>query len=146
MAHNPYSAPNTTVADVSAEPPMERPRIVVIAVMLLWTEFTLGLLDSVLGWKDSRAAQKFWEFSIVISAIFVIISVWINIKVWQGRNWARIVALVLTGFAVISFAPQMSASFARSALLSTLYCIEILLDVAAMILVFGPGRRWFAQR
>ena len=145
MVHNPYSAPTTAVADVSPDPPMERPRIVVVAVMMLWTEFTLGLLDSVLDWKVMRA-QEFWQYSVTISAVFVVISIWINYKVWQGRNWARIVALVFTVLAVVSFVPQFSEAFARSKLISTLYCIEILLDVVAMCLVFGPGRRWFARR
>jgi len=47
---------------------------------------------------------------------------------------------------VLSFLPQLSASFARSALISTLFCMELLLDAAAMYLVFFPGRRWFARR
>ncbi len=45
MSHNPYSAPRSAVSDAAA-PPMERPRVVVIAVALFWTEMALGLLDS----------------------------------------------------------------------------------------------------
>jgi hypothetical protein len=114
-------------------------------VILLWTEFTLGLLDSVLDWKNTRT-QEYYQFGVGIEVLFVVISVWLNYKIWQGRNWARIVALVLTVFAVLSFLPQLSASFARSPLVSTLYTVEILLDAAAMYLVFVPGRRWFARR
>lgn len=124
---------------------MERPKIVVIAVILLWTELTLGLLDSALDWNFTRA-QEYYQVSVGFDALFVVISVWLNYKIWQGRNWARIVALVLTVYAVLSFLPGISASFARSALISTLYCIEVLLDMVAMYLVFIPGRRWFARR
>jgi hypothetical protein len=145
MAHNPYSAPTTTVADVSADPPMQRPRVVAIAVYLLWAEFTLGLLDSVLDWKYTRA-QEYYQVSVGFDVVFVILSIWLNWKIWQGRNWARIVALVLVAYSVVSFLPQISASFQRTVLISTLFTVELLLDVAAMYLVFFPGRRWFARR
>lgn len=144
MARNPYSAPRTEVADVSPDPPMARPRVVVVAVILLWTEFVLGIVDTVLDWKSIRA-QEYYQVSIAFGVVLMGVSVWIYWKIWQGRNWARIVALVLVAMTVLGFATQISESFARSALISTLYCLELLLDLVAMYLVFFPGRRWFAR-
>jgi hypothetical protein len=144
MTHNPYSAPRSAVSDTPI-PPMERPRVVVIAVALFWTEVALGLLDSGLDWRYLTADDSA-AFILTVEALFVGLSVLINIKIWQGRNWARIVALVLTILAVVGYAPQIGAEFARAPFVTALAMIELLLDVVGLYLVFVPGRQWFARR
>jgi hypothetical protein len=124
---------------------MERPRVVVIAVALLWTEVTLGLLESLLDWKNLTANDSA-RFGLIVDVLFVGISVLINIMIWRGRNWARIVALVLTLLAVVGFAPVIGVEFARAPFVTVLGMSELLLDVIAVYLVFVPGRRWFARR
>lgn len=144
MTHNPYSAPRSVVTD-TPPPPMERPRVVVIAVALFWTEVALGLLESLLDWKHLTADDSA-TFVLIVDVLFVGLSVLINIMIWRGRNWARIVALVLTALAVVGFAPIIGAEFARAPLVTVLGMIELLLDVIALYLVFVPGRQWFARR
>ena len=144
MTHNPYSAPRSAVTDMPPAP-MERPRVVVIAVALLWTEVALGLLESLLDWKH-LAADESATFVLIFDTLFVGLSVLINIMIWRGRNWARIVALVLTIFAVVGFAPVIGAEFARAPFVTVLGMVELLLDVIALYLVFVPGRQWFARR
>ena len=144
MTHNPYSAPRSAVTDTPL-PPKERPRVVVIAVALLWTEVALGLLNSLLDWEylnaDTPAA-----FVLIVQGVFVALSVLINVMIWRGRNWARIVALVLTILGVAGYAPQIGADFARAPLMAVLGMVELLLDIIALYLVFVPGRQWFARR
>ena len=144
MTHNPYSAPRSTVTDTPS-PPMERPRVVVIAVALLWTEVALGLLESLLDWKHLTSDDSA-TFVMIVDLLFVGLSVLINIMIWRGRNWARIVALVLTVLAVVGFAPVVGVEFARAPLVTLLGLGELLLDVIAMYMVFVPGRQWFARR
>jgi hypothetical protein len=144
MTHNPYSAPRSVVSDTPA-PPMERPRVVVIAVALLWTEVALGLLDSALDWNYVTAENPAM-FVLIVDAVFLALSILVNIKIWQGRNWARIVALVLTILAVVGYAPQIDAEFARAPFIAVLGMLELLLDAVALYLVFIPGRHWFARR
>ena len=144
MTHNPYSAPRSAVTD-TPPPPMERPRVVVIAVALLWTEVALGLLESLLDWKNLMANESA-RFGLIVDVLFVGLSVLINIMIWRGRNWARIVALVLTMLAVVGFAPVIGVEFARAPFVTLLGMSEMLLDVIALYLVFVPGRQWFARR
>ena len=144
MTHNPYSAPRSAVTDALA-PPMERPRVVVIAVALLWTEVALGLLESLLDWRNLMASDSA-RFGLIVDVLFVGLSVLINIMVWRGRNWARIVGLVLTILGVVGFAPVVGAEFARAPFVTLLVMVELLLDVIALYLVFVPGRQWFARR
>jgi hypothetical protein len=144
MNRNPYAAPKSAVSDVPAAP-MERPRVVVIAVALFWTEVTLGLLDSALDWKYLTVGDSA-AFTLIVEALFVGLSVLINIKIWQGRNWARIVALVLTLVAMAGYATQVGTEFARAPFITVLAIIELLLDIVGLYLVFVPGRAWFARR
>lgn len=144
MTHNPYSAPRSAVTD-SPPPPMGRPRIVGIAVALLWTEVALGLLDSLLDWKQVTTGEAA-PVVLIVDVVFVGLSVLINIMIWRGRNWARIVALVLTMLGVVSLAPVIGAEFARAPFVTVLVMIELLLDAIALYLVFVPGRQWFARR
>jgi hypothetical protein len=144
MTHNPYSAPRSIVTD-TPPPPMERPRVVVIAVALLWTEVALGLLESLLDWENLTANDSA-RFGLIVDVLFVGLSVLINIMVWRGRNWARIVGLVLTILGVVGFAPVVGAEFARAPFVTLLVMVELLLDVIALYLVFVPGRQWFARR
>jgi len=124
---------------------MERPRVVVIAVALLWTEVALGLLESLLDWENLTANDSA-RFGLIVDVLFVGLSVLINIMVWRGRNWARIVGLVLTILGVVGFAPVVGAEFARAPFVTLLVMVELLLDVIALYLVFVPGRQWFARR
>ena len=144
MTHNPYSAPRSAVTDTPL-PPMERPRVVVIAVALLWTEVALGLLESLLDWKHVTAGEAA-TFVLIVDGVFLVLSVLINLMIWRGRNWARIVALVLTVLGVVGFAPVIGAEFARAPFVTVLGMIELLLDAVALYLVFVPGRQWFAAR
>jgi uncharacterized membrane protein YagU involved in acid resistance len=144
---NPYAPPKAVVSD-AAEPPRVRPRAVKIAVVLLWVELCLAVvnpfLTSNLVTLGTREAD-YKLFSEIFILIMIAISAWINIKVWQGRNWARIVALVLTllAFPTLLALPEM---FREEALSATVSLAALALDVVAMILVFGPGRDWFRRR
>src|SRR5262245_21125810 len=101
MSDNPYAPPKAVVSD-APELPRVRSRAVKIAVALLWIELALVLVGWVLA-SDITVGTLEAEYKFltdVFMVIMVAVSVWINIKVWQGRNWARIVALVLTVLAL----------------------------------------------
>jgi hypothetical protein len=141
---NPYAPPKAVVSDATDGPPRVRPRAVKIAVALLWVEFLLALVirvlssDITVGTSEAEykfLADIFWVTQVAVAA-------WINVKIWQGRNWARIVALVLTVLAFL----WLPAIFHEGALSAALSFSMLALDVVAMILVFGPGRDWFQRR
>jgi hypothetical protein len=146
MNENPYAPPKAVVSD-SPEPPRVRSRAVKIAVALLWTELALVIVSWVLDSDVTMGTLKaeYKLYTDIVMLIIVAISVWINIKVWQGRNWARIVALVLTILALPSLL-SLPTMFREDALSAVLDLASITLDVAAMILIFGPGADWFRRR
>jgi hypothetical protein len=66
-------------------------------------------------------------------------------KISAGRNWARI--LYLTFFLVGTGAGLVIIGLVKTAVAHFIWLGELLLQVAAMVLVFsGPANQWFKQR
>jgi hypothetical protein len=145
MTHNPYSPPKTLVTDAPGGPPVVRPRVVVIAVALLWIEFTLNFVVLALDWEYQRGDAPM-VFVIGLHAVFIALSALINYKIWQGRNWARIFALTWVLIGVAFYTPEVSSELTRAPAATSLGFLQLLLDLVALYLVFIPGRHWFTRR
>jgi hypothetical protein len=64
-----------------------------------------------------------------------------------GRNWARIVFLVLFVIGALPYFAVLAEMFARPKLTASLSVIQLLLQAAAMVLVFTrPGSAWFRRQ
>lgn len=152
---NPYLPPKAIVADVSNEAPMVRPRSVSLALILIGARWMLGLGFALGTLPDLGASNLGFAFSgaafatLMTAALFWFIA--------QGRNWARIVYLVLTLIALLqlSFAvfgmryvPEgvelRSGGFPYEWLATRV--LPPLISLAAVVLLFGPGRAWFRPR
>ena len=145
MSESPYAPPRAVVAD-APEPPRVRPRAVVIAVALLWTELVPSVFLTFLAWDEISVDDPAYRIALQIYVVIWLgISVLVNTKIWQGRNWARIVALILTLFAMIDLLGIVQ-QFAESPWETALSTAALALDVAAVVIVFGPGRDWFRRR
>jgi hypothetical protein len=78
-----------------------------------------------------------------IAVVALAVNAWLILRTSRGANWARIVLLVgcllqLPGVA------SWRETFDRSALLFVLSAAVMVLETAAMYLLFTePGRRWF---
>ena len=94
---NPYSPPKSTVADAAVGPDAgEKPRNVKIAMVLLWASFGLGLLGSVLKVvKGEYPPVLSPPVAVAIYGLAQLPAIWFNLKLGAGRNWARIVWIVL---------------------------------------------------
>jgi hypothetical protein len=73
---------------------------------------------------------------------------------WRGRNWARILLLVMTGFALLSVFAQFwsfsdipaGVKFQLAAGEIAMMLLPSLIYLTASFLVFVPGRAWFRRR
>jgi len=150
---NPYSPPKAVVADVNYAPPMARPRSVTVAVALLAIGVLLGLLQNAIVWISGDRGSITTPY-IVGQVLGIVIAVWIYYKIAQGRNWARIVLLVLYAFVIVAFGIGMWAissglvPIEKSALgfNLVLQVVQLLMDAVALYLLFVPGREWFRPR
>ena len=74
-----------------------RPHQVVQAIALLWISTTLGFFSSVSENDES------WAMLIVAALVMLAVTVVLSVGLWRGRNWGRIVYLILVGLSFTAF-------------------------------------------
>lgn len=141
-----YAPPGTEVADPAlAPPPFPRPRQVQVAVGLLWLSLALGIPEAALGTRQPDEGGMGAVLVVIMLLVFGLVAV-LNVKVYQGRNWARIVALLFTVLSVLMMLFPPDESQPQGPLLQGLYLFDVLIEVVAMYLVFSkPGSLWFKR-
>jgi hypothetical protein len=153
-AGNPYLPPKAVVADPVAEAPTTRPMainiaLILIGVRLLWTSILLIM-------RMRRTSDIPIDSAILIAAMAAAITVPLAVGVARGRNWARIVYLILALFSLVSLTSSIVSMFdlpagvsMRSGLsswsMATIF-LPSALSIAVVVLLFGPGREWFRAR
>lgn len=151
-----YAPPKAALAD--AEPvSIERPPKATRAVRCLWAGlalsavivlFTLGQpgqMQNVGPAHDARAAMM--AFTIGFCALMFAIAAWINIKISRGRNWARILYLILN----LMWLPALPA-LAIGAFTGAVSALELLANLASFalslytcyLLLTRESNEWFA--
>ena len=143
MSRNPYAPPGSVVAyDESVR---VKPVAMRRAVFLMWASFALNLVIVAIDWKF-LVTQSSLPIVVISELIGVGIAVWLILKISVGRNWARIVYLVLLAIGLPVVVPEIMSSADRAAHVAGLKMIELGLDIGTMYLVFFPGREWFRKR
>jgi drug/metabolite transporter (DMT)-like permease len=159
MSDSRYSPPAATVADVeSSVESLERPRIVTIGICLLWAEIVSGIPGLVYSVftppQEDPDGSMYWVHvgGLVVQFAFVALSVFLTHMSWKGRNWARVVYLVLlifglvmglVGYAVSYFVLQQGLDM-EPTWESAVYLLQVLLDIVAIWLLFTPGANaWY---
>ncbi len=148
MADSPYDPP---VADV--DPPhsdgaaMERPKEIVIAISLAALAFAINWLAAIVNWDDQQASQSPGAF-LVGQAVGVAIAAFVYFKIFQGRNWARILLLVFSVFGWLML--LVPGVWDTLALLPTFSKVVVALNhliqlMILWLLFFSPGRYWFRK-
>jgi hypothetical protein len=151
--HNPYKPPEANVTDrANGAPKMEMPKQVLLATRLMWLTLLVGLVAILLSGEpantlstiDANVRGTVLVFVAVILAISTLFLAWILQKVKAGRNWARIVLLVLT---VLSIVNQMSSPGELIEIAPILFIaalVNMVLEIWSLVLLFRPpGADWF---
>ena len=143
---SPYAPPASKVGD-PPEPQhlFPKPIQIRVAVWLLWLSLALALPTV---YFELRRGSSYGE--IVFMAIFAFavlaMAAFINVQISRGRNWARIVFLVLVVVSiVVSFLPDEEGR-AISTFESALSVISMVVDIVVTYLLFSwPGALWFRR-
>jgi hypothetical protein len=152
--HNPYTPPAATVGDVEVPELRERPVAVIVAIILIGVHILMGAFGyaRVLHLYVNAGGTNLIMLGIQVAKWLILLL--ICFQFWRGRNWARILLLVMTGFALLSvFAQFWSFSDVPAGVKFQLAAGEIammllpsLIYLTAAFLVFVPGRAWFRRR
>jgi O-antigen ligase len=141
-AHNPYSAPKAGLAE-AVDVAGPRPRVIGIAVVLLWIDLALGLISTLIDimWVDRLQVQGL-VFALGWAAAWTALFAFLNFRIWAGQRWARTMTLVLV---ILSVLAELGAA-TESGLSAMKLAFDItgfVLDAVALALLLGPGRAWF---
>jgi presenilin-like A22 family membrane protease len=146
MSENPYQPPNAHVADKpSTAAPRVRPRQVSTATTLLWISLALGVPSLYLATaRDTDTG--FLPLLIGMYVFLFAISAFVIVKVYRGRNWARVLLLVMVILsAVVLLFPGEEAT-PPAALEYVLNVASLVVEIAAVYLLLShPGKTWFQQ-
>jgi hypothetical protein len=147
MERNPYAPPVSTVAD-PAEVRGERPKEVTQAVKLLWISFFVGIAGIFLQPLNIRSAAQ-WMGVLIGAGVIFAIWAWVISKIAKGRNWARVLFLVLVilGLVFTVFVIPTALALYRARPLSGLLSLtNFVLEIYTVyLLLTAPAREWFKQ-
>ena len=146
MHKSPYAPPAAHVAD----PPqvlfsIARPKQVVVAVGLLWLGLAVSIPVVSLGFTHDLDADIL-PILVILTALAFAFSAFLNVLIYRGRNWARIVSLVLYLLSGLAIFIPVDESVASDRLEDVLNSLVYLLEGGALYLLFSmPGKLWFNQ-
>lgn len=152
MARNPYEPPSAPVSESGrrGEPPkqvmwavwMMRASLVIgYASLFLVEDLTVALGDVS---DDTRSASMILFF--IMLALTAVVYLWLIQCVKDGRNWARILMLVLTALGVFSMFAGTGGD-KTSMIADVITVADTIIDVIAIVLIFrAPASDWFAPK
>jgi hypothetical protein len=153
-ANNPYLPPKAPVADPRVPMSGARPRAINAALVLIAVRALLGI--AVMFAYKLPASGSYLAMDLVVAATPIAVALTLGWFISRGRNWARIVYLVLTVISLMVVAFTLLAGFVQRAGVSmelhwspwmlAMTLAPAALSIAVVVLLFGPGRAWFASR
>lgn len=125
---------------------VERPRSVTRAVQFLVSSLAIGLLNAILNLAQRTSGAALVFALLIVLAVFGLFFI-LMMKISAGRNWARIVCLVLVllglPFAISSYLQEVRTHVVSG----TLSIIILILQVIGTYLLFTKqSNLWFRTR
>ncbi len=116
-----------------------------VVVSLLMAGLAIGLVSASIQWRSLPSHPPLVVLAIGAGIPIALMS-WISVKIWQGRNWARITTLVLLVAGLTLSIPQLPTMFEQGPSAVVLFALQTLTQLGAVWIMFlTPARRWFAR-
>jgi hypothetical protein len=144
---NPYAPPKALVTDSQSEAEAihQQPAAVRVAVWLLWVSLAVAVVSSAVRIKGSTE-QAALNYALGLLISNAVLSIWLNLKIAAGRNWARIVWMVwfLLG---ASLTAAMFLTVLKQYTWNPLARVQGLLQIVIFVLLLTPSAaRWFKRK
>ena len=118
-----------------------RPRQIAQAILLLWISSALGLSAGLLEAQRTAAS---WDVVTLLVLVMLVLMGVLTLMVWRGRNWARIVYMILVTTSLASFLSAWGIA-ERPPFEVALEAVSYVADAGSFFLMFTPpGSSWFA--
>ena len=123
------------------------PKSVKIASYMIYLSIIIGIINSVLyetlGNQEMLSNPKSLIVGIVV---FLIIGV-IGFQIGRGKNWARIVLLILTVIGIVGLPAIIVDDFLLHPAIGILSIVQTLIQLYVVIILFsGNSKRWFNRK
>jgi hypothetical protein len=144
---NPYRPPKAAVSDVGVEPLPVRPPIITVCLGLIAIQWLRDL-------HDVYSAFTIEPITAVFAGIDLAIVTVAGLFIARGANWARILFLVAGTIKIAFQGFQLYAPFVLPDgvrmqvdwMFFSWIVATLLVLVAAVVILVGPGRSWFRRR
>jgi len=114
-----------------------RPHQIIQAIALLWMSATLGFFSSLSENDES------WAKLIIAALLMLAMTVTLSVGLWRGRNWGRMVYLILVALSLAAFLSSWGVS-GRTKVEVALEAVSFVADAGCFFLLFTqPGSLWF---
>jgi len=114
-----------------------RPHQILQALALLWISTTLGFFSSLSENDES------WETVLLAALVMLALTVVLSVGLWRGRNWGRMVYLILVALSFTAFLASWGVA-ERPAVEVALEAVSFVADAGCFFLLFTqPGSLWF---
>lgn len=142
MNNNRYAPPVADVSDIADDARAPRPMQVVWVVRLLLATTLFSFPD--FYFEATRAPSAGAMITgLAVEALVTAFACYLYASIYQGKNWARIVTLVMTvlSTAIVVFSPALPNRALYEEIFTWLNTVS---DILCMGLLFtSPGSRWF---
>jgi hypothetical protein len=125
---------------------LERPKGATSAILFLSASLTIGLIRAIFGLTQRASGTALVLAALIVISFFALgfFLVW---KISLGRNWARLVLLVLVvinfPFAVLGNIAELKKSFSSG---TPSVAIEVILWIGTCLLFTRNSNLWFKGR
>jgi len=147
MPTNPYQPPSADLADPEAENP-HPPVSVRRACQLILGSLALGLLTLMPGIRPVTSQDEAvpFAFTAAFALIFGGLTVWLTVKLYRRKNWARwaMLAYLLLGWLLAG--SSLNDDFVQSPIAGIIDIVCIAMEAVACWYIFlGGGAHWYAK-
>ncbi len=115
------------------------------AVKLLYASLLLGIAVEVTDFSYLKSLGSA-GFGLFISLFTFGLLLFLIVKISTGRNWARIVSLILFLAGIPLFLPNLGKELKRNPFAGTISVVQTVLQIVAFVLLFkGTSGIWFKK-
>jgi hypothetical protein len=123
-----------------------RPKVITTAIRILTLSIAIGLLMSLVRVAQQLSGAPLILAILIVSAFFGVFLFLVS-RIWAGRNWARIVFLILVLIGLPFAIPNYIAELRKNVLSGSVSMLIVILQLLGTYLLFTKNSNtWFRAR
>ncbi|SJZ55558.1 hypothetical protein SAMN02745119_00948 [Trichlorobacter thiogenes] len=124
---------------------LDRPKKVTFAVIMLYVSLAAGMLrGAFIGFGLPKNGSVVMAWVLFFAAAYF--SWLIIFKIQKGKNWARIVCLVIFSAKLPFFRPTFLSSFNTQPIATTIVIVQVVMQIVALVFLYQrKSTEWYRK-